>query len=133
MDPSAPGGYTKKQLSLEAKQRLNPQFVEASPRGLVPAITHIRQHVWESIHVVEYIDSVFSSTIPVLRRAVHSGHSHTTLTVLHLFADGGDRLVPEHDALKQAHVRIWADHCTERIQKSYYAALMSQEPAAQKV
>lgn len=47
-------------------------------------------------------------------------------------AGGGDRLVPEHDALKQAHVRIWADHCTERIQKSY-SALMSQEAAKQKV
>lgn len=64
VDPSVPGGYTKKQLPVDEKQRLYPDFVAASPRGLVPAITHIRQHVWESIHVVEYIDSVFSSANP---------------------------------------------------------------------
>ena len=61
VDPSAPGGYSKKSLPLEEKQRLFPDFIAASPRGLVPAITHIRQPVWESLHVVEYIDTVFSS------------------------------------------------------------------------
>lgn len=60
VDPQEPGGYTKQPLPLEEKARRYPEFVEASPRGLVPAVTHFGHHIWESIHVVEYIDSVFT-------------------------------------------------------------------------
>jgi hypothetical protein len=41
--------------------------------------------------------------------------------------------VPHQDPLKRAHVKIWADHCTERIQKAYYVALMNQDPSGQQV
>jgi Glutathione S-transferase, N-terminal domain len=60
VDPQEPGGYTKQPLSLEEKMSRYPEFVAASPRGLVPAVTHFGQHVWESIHVCEYIDAVFT-------------------------------------------------------------------------
>ena len=46
---------------------------------------------------------------------------------------GGDQLVPQHDPVKRAHVKIWADHCTDRIQKAYYVALMNQDPSSQQV
>lgn len=46
---------------------------------------------------------------------------------------GGDQLVPHHDPVKRAHVKIWADHCTDRIQKAYYTALMGQDPSSQQV
>ena len=82
--------------------------------------------------MVEYIDSVFSSTHPPLHACTPAGQD-APYHVQDVHAGIGDPLVPEHDALKRAHVRIWADHCTERIQKAYYAALMSQEPAKQKV
>ena len=62
VDPQEPGGYTKQPLPLDEKARRYPEFVEASPRGLVPADTHFGHHIWESIHVVEYMDSVFTGT-----------------------------------------------------------------------
>lgn len=46
---------------------------------------------------------------------------------------GGSQLVPHQDPLKRAHVKIWADHCTDRIQKSYYIALMEQDSSKQQV
>jgi glutathione S-transferase len=106
VDPREPGGYTKKQLSFSTKREKFPEFIAASPRGLVPAITTPDgKHVWESMHVVEYIDTVFN--------------------------DFGDNLIPQDDPFKRAIVRIWADHCTERVQKSYYAMLMDQDPDRQ--
>jgi len=81
-----------------------PDFVEASPRGLVPAI---RQHgkdgnddkvVWESLPSAEYVNKVF----------------------------GNGSLLP-NDPYTMAMVQIWSAHCTDRIQKNYYAALMAQD------
>eukprot|EP00540_Astrosyne_radiata_P023002 CAMPEP_0116833474 /NCGR_PEP_ID=MMETSP0418-20121206/6457_1 /TAXON_ID=1158023 /ORGANISM="Astrosyne radiata, Strain 13vi08-1A" /LENGTH=287 /DNA_ID=CAMNT_0004462929 /DNA_START=725 /DNA_END=1588 /DNA_ORIENTATION=+ len=100
VDPTATGGYTKKALPLEEKRTLHPGFVEASPRGLVPAVRQEKDVVvWESLPVVEYIDAVF----------------------------GGGKLVPE-DPYQRSMVQIWSTHCTERIQKAYYRALMAQDP-----
>ena len=96
-DPNKPGGYTKLSLSLEEKRKLHPGFVEASPRGLVPAIQHDHIHIWESLPVAEYLDSVF----------------------------GNGCLVP-NDPQQKALMQIWTAHCTDRIQKEYYRALMAQ-------
>ena len=41
VDPSQPGGYTKKSLPLQEKAKLYPKFVECSPRGLVPGVDHV--------------------------------------------------------------------------------------------
>lgn len=105
MDARQPGGYTKKQLPLEAKRERHPGFIEASPRGLVPALTHAGHgHVWESIHTAAYIDEAFPGR-------------------------GDDLLGPSRDPLTRAHLRIWADHCTDRIQKQYYTVLMASDDA----
>jgi glutathione S-transferase len=102
VDSAEPGGYTKQALSLEEKRQLYPDFVDASPRGLVPAIRHASSRVvWESLPVVEYVDCVF----------------------------GKGELVPKDDPHERAMVQIWSAHCTERIQKHYYAALMAQNEA----
>jgi len=103
VDPKEPGGYTKRPLKLEQKRAMCPDFVAASPRGLVPAVDNAGERVWESLQVVEYIDERFPD---------------------------GRRLMPT-DPHKRAMVRVWADHCTSRIQKAYYAMLMEQEPARQ--
>jgi len=105
VDPNEPGGYTKKSLSIDQKRELYPEFIEASPRGLVPAIRHpdavkgnIEKVVWESLPTAEYVDAIF----------------------------GDGTLMPD-DPYEKAMVQIWCAHCTDRIQKEYYAALMAQD------
>lgn len=99
VDPTEPGGYTKQSLSLEEKKKLVPNFIATSPRGLVPAIRHKNTIcVWESEVVVEYLDEVFSN----------SSSLFTSIPAVKAF------------------VRMYIDHCTTRIQKSYYQFLMEQ-------
>jgi glutathione S-transferase len=105
VDAGAPGGYTKKSLSVTEKRTIYPDFIEASPRGLVPALSHMapdgstKRVVWESLPACEYIDNVF----------------------------GSGSLIPK-DPYERALVQIWCDHCTNRIQQQYYKALMAQDP-----
>eukprot|EP00401_Gymnodinium_catenatum_P079806 CAMPEP_0117527174 /NCGR_PEP_ID=MMETSP0784-20121206/36661_1 /TAXON_ID=39447 /ORGANISM="" /LENGTH=329 /DNA_ID=CAMNT_0005323417 /DNA_START=1 /DNA_END=990 /DNA_ORIENTATION=+ len=103
VDPREPGGYTKRPLKLEVKQAKYPDFVASSPRGLVPALNNAGQRVWESLQVIEYVDEKFPS---------------------------GPSLMPA-DPHKRAMVRVWAAHCTDRIQKAYYSMLMEQDAAKQ--
>jgi len=99
VDPANPGGYTKKALSLAQKSELHPGFVEASPRGLVPAIRHsVDTVVWESLPVCEYVDATF-----------------------------GSGLLAGTTPHERARIQIWSAHCTDRIQKQYYKALMSDD------
>ena len=76
-------------------------------------------HVWDSLHVAAYIDEVFpaASTEGKLRAGEQS-HA------------GAVDLLPRGDSaaavLQRAHLRIWADHCAERIWKSFYTLLFSQ-------
>lgn len=105
MDPSQPGGYTKKSLSLEEKRNLYPDFILSSPRGLVPALSHntvdgAQRVVWESLPAAEYVNRVF-----------------------------GDGFFIPNDPYERAMVQIWCDHCTIRIQKQFYSALMAQDCA----
>jgi glutathione S-transferase len=53
-DPSS-----KKALPLAEKQRLTPGFVECSPRGLVPAMSHSDAKLFDSIPLMEYIEEAF--------------------------------------------------------------------------
>lgn len=99
VDSERPGGYTKKALTLEEKRLADPDFVEASPRGLVPAIRHKEIVLWESLPVVEYIDAVF----------------------------GGQKLIDRANAYQVARQQIWCAHCTDRVQRKYYQALCAQE------
>ena len=106
VDVEKPGGYSKIALSLEEKRSLMPEFMQASPRGLVPAL---RQKdvgsekkeivLWESLPIVEYIDSVF----------------------------GGSKLIKRDDPYEVARQQIWCAHCTERVQRHYYRALVAQD------
>lgn len=89
--------------------------MDASPRGLVPALSHTTTTsvggaahqqqrvvvVWESLPAAEYVDTVF----------------------------GRNTLMPT-DPHEKAMVQIWCDHCTNRIQHHFYKALMAaQDPA----
>jgi len=103
VDLEQAGGYTKISLSLEEKRRLYPDFIDAWPRGLVPAISHPdgkggQTVVWESLQASEYVNIVF-----------------------------GDGSLMPRDPWERAMTQIWCDHCTNRIQKQYYAALMAQD------
>jgi len=73
-----------------------PDFMNTSPRGLVPAIQDVRgERIWESAVVIEYLDQVY-----------------------------GDNRLYTKGAQMAAMIRIYIDHCSSRIQKSYYRFLM---------
>ena len=114
VDPNKEGGYTKLALPLPVKQRRFPGFVETSPRGLIPAVSHRRPaadpnndttkddddliRIWESLPTAEYLDATF----------------------------GGGTLAGR-DPHERALVQIWSAHCTDRVQKQYYKALMTKD------
>ena len=106
VDAAKPGGYTKIALPLEEKKRLMPEFMQASPRGLVPALRidaagQDKKNIllWESLPIAEYIDSMF----------------------------GGSKLIKRDDPYEVARQQIWCAHCTERVQRQYYKALVAQD------
>jgi glutathione S-transferase len=103
VDQNESGGYTKKALSLDEKEQIFPDFIDSSPRGLVPSIQHDNKGLWESLPVAEYIDAIF----------------------------GGRSLVPRDDPYTVAQIQIWCAHCTDRIQPSYYRALVAQDPTVE--
>jgi glutathione S-transferase len=95
VNPHQPGGYTKKSLTLDEKAALYPDFIQASPRGLVPAILHHDDNVvlWESLPVSEYIDAYFGN--------------------------GALSLRTHGNPYEVARLQIWSAHCTDRIQKKF--------------
>eukprot|EP00873_Tetraselmis_striata_P010183 jgi/Tetstr1/430447/TSEL_020257.t1 len=96
VNPDEPGGYTKRQLPLAEKAAVNgAAFIAASPRGLVPALSHGGKPVWESLPLVEYVDEAFE----------------------------GAAMMPT-DPHERALVRIWSDHATSRMQRTFYTLLM---------
>jgi len=99
------GGYTKRQLALETKRALHPGFVEASPKGLVPAIAvSAEEALCESKPIIEYLDLKFASR-----------------------DDETTALLPS-DPYERAYCRVWADYADERIQRPYYRILIDQSP-----
>jgi glutathione S-transferase len=98
VDSEQPGGYTKKSMTLDEKKTKYPDFIASSPRGLVPAIKHKDISLWESLPVAEYIDAI-----------------------------RGAKLMNRQDPCEAARQHIWCNHCTDRIQKKYYQALVAQE------
>mmetsp|Transcript_33697 Transcript_33697/g.34182 ORF Transcript_33697/g.34182 Transcript_33697/m.34182 type:complete len:331 (-) Transcript_33697:50-1042(-) len=115
VDASQPGGYTKKAMTVTEKRSAYPDFIEASPRGLIPAIRHHNTRkndggsddnngrsrvIWDSLPVCEYIDAVF-----------------------------GGRKLMKGGPYEVARQQIWCSHVTDRVQKVYYQALCAQESA----
>ena len=103
VDPRFPGGYTKKPLPLEVKKAMYPDFIASSPNGLVPSVDCNGDKVWESLHVVQYIDERFDHPPYFLPR----------------------------EPVKRAHVRIWSDFVTDKICKYFYVHWLEKDPAAQ--
>jgi glutathione S-transferase len=102
VDPNEPGGYTKKSLSLTEKERLYPEFIKSSPRGLVPSLTYDDKCVWESLELIEYIDETFY----------------------------GPSFFP-NNPYDRAMARIWSNHVCNRMQKNFYTMLMDQDSVQQ--
>ncbi|KAJ1458908.1 hypothetical protein M885DRAFT_511964 [Pelagophyceae sp. CCMP2097] len=97
VDATCPGGYTKKQLPLATKRLNNAAFVNASPRGLVPAVDCRGDKLSESLPLIEYLDETFGPSLlncsPLLR----------------------------------AKCRIAVADFDSKIQKKYYTLLMEQD------
>jgi glutathione S-transferase len=119
VNPQQPGGYTKKAMTLPEKDALYPDFIQASPRGLVPAILHVNDKVvlWESLPVSEYIDACFGNG------ALMSLRRRNT-------AQDDDDDAKNHHPYEVARLQIWSAHCTDRIQKKFYQALTAEPDSA---
>jgi len=103
-DALAPGAYTKTALSLEEKRRRYPDFVAASPRGLVPALCHAAEEavtVCDSMVMLEYVDEAWEHA----------------------------PLLPETPA-ERARVRYWSVFANEKIIPFYYRLLMARDEPA---
>eukprot|EP00976_Prorocentrum_cordatum_P116704 1196200-Prorocentrum_minimum.AAC.4 len=103
IDPYAPavGENTKISLSIEEKKRKYPEFVAASPKGLVPAFDDDGKSVYESLVCCEYLSDC------------HPG-----------------KLMPA-DPHRKAQVRLWIEHNNTRVVPYFYKILMSQVPDEQ--
>lgn len=101
-DAVEPGSYTKISLSLDEKRRRYPNFVAASPRGLVPALScsgDAGVTVCDSAVMLEFIEENWPTTPPLL---------------------------PEKPA-ERAHVRFWCVFAAEKIIPFYYRMLMAKD------
>jgi len=86
---------------VEVNPYKKPEIIKVNPRGLVPAITHHGENLYESTILVEYVEDAFTT----------SADSH---------------LLPK-DAIRRAKCRLWVDHCNSRIIPSFYRYLQAQE------
>jgi glutathione S-transferase len=103
IDPYAPAedGNTKISLALEEKRGKYPNFVAASPRGLVPALDDNGKTVYESLICCEYL------------------------------ADCAPNLLMPSDAYRKAQVRLWIEHNNTKVVPFFYKILMAQVPEEQ--
>mmetsp|Transcript_6363 Transcript_6363/g.10050 ORF Transcript_6363/g.10050 Transcript_6363/m.10050 type:complete len:101 (+) Transcript_6363:494-796(+) len=53
---SAGSGYTKKQLPINEKKRLFPDFLAVNPNGLVPALDNGGEKLYESLQVTSQLN-----------------------------------------------------------------------------
>ena len=87
-------GYTKKALPLEAKRERYPDFVDASPWGLVPALHDAPEaggaKVCDSMVVLRYLEDAYPTTCPLLPAgAAQRAASHAAPARAHLRHLGG--------------------------------------------
>ena len=73
--------------------------------------------VWESLHVAAYVDEAFPADSTECKLTSSSNAGYVDLL------PRGDNAAA---ALQRAHVRIWADHASERIWKAFYTLLFGQ-------
>ena len=94
---------TKVALTVAEKAALNPEFVAASPNGLVPAVRHGNAAVDDSHVVVEYVDGAFA----------------------------GPPLLPS-DPAEKARVRGAVAYFDDKVRPHFYAMLMAQDAPKQR-
>lgn len=118
-------GYTKIALSIEEKRAKYPDFIAASPDGLVPALfyqhddAHGQPHsdyVYDSLVCVEYINEIFSS----------SSASSPSSSPLPLRGCNGNNLMSGSPA-DRAYMRSWVQFVNEKIIPHFYKMLMSPD------
>lgn len=95
------GKATKLALPLEEKRRRYPDFVAASPSGLVPAMVHEGSPLSGSMVCLEFIEEQWPHRAPLLPAA----------------------------ATERAQVRQWSTFASEKIIPHYYKMLMAQDEA----
>lgn len=97
---------SKKSLSLEEKRIANgDDFIDCSPRGLIPALRHGDARVWDSLALIEYIEEAFPCP------------------------DYPLALMPT-DFQQRAHIRAGMALFSEVVIRRFYAFLMAEGPEA---
>ncbi|MCJ1288441.1 hypothetical protein MMC26_007798 [Xylographa opegraphella] len=81
-------------------------LLEVNPQGLVPALRHGEWACYESTVLIEYASKLED-------------------------LNAGESLLPQGNARKRAHSRLWADHINRKIVPAFYRYLQAQESAKQ--
>mmetsp|Transcript_13206 Transcript_13206/g.17118 ORF Transcript_13206/g.17118 Transcript_13206/m.17118 type:complete len:266 (-) Transcript_13206:126-923(-) len=87
---------TKISLTLDEKRELYPEFVSASPRGLIPALDNGGELVCDSKVIIEYLEEVFPN----------------------------NRILPS-TPIERARVRYWACFAHEKVVSNFYKLLIA--------
>eukprot|EP00899_Mesostigma_viride_P005255 jgi/Mesvir1/14730/Mv05378-RA.1 len=115
VDPGAPGGYTRRPLPSATLRSRYPEFVAASPMGVLPALHHAGLgSAWGSLPLVEYVDAAFRG------QGLTGDGGH----------DGGQPIVPV-DPIARAHARVWAEYVENQLLPAFDRVLVLQDPEGQ--
>jgi glutathione S-transferase len=107
---------TKVSLTVDAKRLLNPAFVKASPRGLVPALYDPNREalIHESLVCMYYADEAYPTA-----KQPPAGVVDPSFT---------GNLMPADPAAK-AHIRTAIGYFDDKVRPFFYAMLMRQDDA----
>lgn len=128
IDPyaSRPDGLDSKQaLSIEQKAAKYPEFVRASPRGLVPAIDHGGVLVNDSTVCCEYLSEAVDRNPGFLKTDAmneNGKRQHTFVQATMMPPSAADR----------AKARLFWEHCSTQVIPWFYRALMYGSAEEQK-
>lgn len=136
VDPTMPGGYTKKSLPISEKRIQYPNFIDASPRGLVPALSHsvktaITTRTTEPATVND--DTTGGGAVTKAKRDMIFVWESLPACEYVDTVFGSGNLIGKSSPHERAMIQIWCDHCTSRIQQQFYKALMTPHDISKRI
>jgi glutathione S-transferase len=102
--------------------------MNASPRGLVPALSHVIVTSMNATREItrndEYDNDCCTENTQAKRDTVYIWESLPACEYIDTVFGTGT-LIGQSSPYERAMIQIWCDHCTNRIQQQFYKALMS--------